>query len=400
MEELKNVGTLTLRAWDERFEGTASKSDSSAMDIAAAAREAWSFSFASPTVLSLNTGHAGTSGNLHSNAHIRLPVSADPATGPSGKMDAISKADHFELRLRTAEASQTTRSRDDLEISHPYTAKDFRAHAGVQLACVACGAGLADLRSVTRFTDLPSEHWAELLDAWMCHQDQTLSEELIAKGNNIWPKEAQALIGSTGIVLAASNTCNWTVARDLEPTHAADGKWQAIRCAECAALVGKSSAGPRREVHEEKAYIRFAKVAVQPDSQSSMSVHPLSSHITSAMLETSLSRAIHRFVVEDEETSTPRMVLWLFNPFVRIFSNHASFAHEAPITACKILYRSSPDLDESTIDELLAGSEHETLIYPSRICSQLAELLDQSTTIYPRSQQRLGEWTVGWLLRR
>ena len=216
VEELKNVGTLTLWAWDERFESTTSKSDSSAVDLAAAAREAWSFSFASPTILSVNMGSAGTSGNPHSNAHIRLPVSADPATGPNGKMDAIFKADHFELRLRTAEASQTTRSRDDLEISHPYTARDFRAHAGVLLVCVACGASLADLRSVTRFNDLPSEHWAELLDAWMCHQDQTLSEELIAKGNNIWPKETQALIGSTGIVLAASNTCNWTVASDLE----------------------------------------------------------------------------------------------------------------------------------------------------------------------------------------
>lgn len=216
VEELKNVGTLTLRAWDERFESTPPKSDPAGMDMTAVAREAWSFSFAGPTILSVNMGNTGASGNPHSKSHVRLPVSADHATGPNGKVDAVFKADHFELRLRTAEASQTTRPRDDLEISHPYTAKEFRAHAGVLLVCVACGASLADLRSVTRFNDLPSEHWADLLDAWMCHQDQTLSEELIAKGNNIWPKESQALIGSTGIVLAASNTCNWTVASDLE----------------------------------------------------------------------------------------------------------------------------------------------------------------------------------------
>ena len=184
-------------------------------------------------------------------------------------------------------------------------------------------------------------------------------------------------------------------------------------------------------------------------SRSSMTVHPLSSHITSAMLETSLSRAVHRFVVEDEETFTPRMVVshpiellygaqQTANPtYTRRDSSGSSTPSSASsritLASCtkrpSLLARFSIDpariwtsesnsawqplqifclaadmararLCRSSIDELLAGSEHETLIYPSRICSQLAELLDQSTIIYPRSQQRLGEWTVGWLLRR
>lgn len=131
-----------------------------------------------------------------------------------------------------------------------------------------------------------------------------------------------------------------------------------------------------------------------------MHIHTLSAHITAALLETSLSRAIHRFVVEDEESSTPRLVLWVFNPFIRLFSNQPSFTSETAISACKVLYNSSADLGEDTIQSLLAGAEFETTIYPARICSQLCELLEASTAIYPASQQKLGDWSVGWLQRQ
>lgn len=53
----------------------------------------------------------------------------------------------------------------------------------------------------------------------------------------------------------------------------------------------------------------------------------------------------------------------------------------------------------SVIDDILGKAEYETLIYPSRVCTQLGELLACSTRIYPESQQKLGEWSVGWLER-
>jgi hypothetical protein len=40
-----------------------------------------------------------------------------------------------------------------------------------------------------------------------------------------------------------------------------------------------------------------------------MPVHSLSSHITAALLETSMSRAIHRFVIEEEEDGKPCLVV-------------------------------------------------------------------------------------------
>lgn len=131
-------------------------------------------------------------------------------------LDLIYKADHYEIKIPTAISTQFTRSRDDLEIPVPYSAQDFRTHEPSSLICTSCGVELADLQKIKRYNDLPSEHWAELLDAWMCHPDQTLSKDIIDKGNNIWPQANQALISTTGIILATANTTGWAIAEEIE----------------------------------------------------------------------------------------------------------------------------------------------------------------------------------------
>jgi len=109
--------------------------------------------------------------------------------------------------------------------------------------------------------------------------------------------------------------------------------------------------------------------------------------------------AIHRFVIEDAEQSVVRLVLWLFNPSFRISSSNTSLSNAPTINAVKILYRVGNDLDQSAIADLMGNTEYETLSYPSRICSQISDLLELSTHVYPKSQQKLGEWNVGWLER-
>lgn len=94
-------------------------------------------------------------------------------------------------------------------------------------------------------------------------------------------------------------------------------------------------------------------------STSLMPVCPLSLHVTATLLETSLARAIHRFVIEDEEEGQNQLVvsgsfsrvsqnvanqtgfsqLWVFNPYIRLFSNHPTFESSASINATKILYK-------------------------------------------------------------
>lgn len=48
----------------------------------------------------------------------------------------------------------------------------------------------------TTYHDLPSTHWSELIDAWMCHPSQTLSGALTRYAEEgIWPKAGQVFLG-------------------------------------------------------------------------------------------------------------------------------------------------------------------------------------------------------------
>lgn len=94
--------------------------------------------------------------------------------------------------------------------------------------------------------------------------------------------------------------------------------------------------------------------------------------------------------------------LWVFNPYVRILSNSPYFTSDVPISAAKILYRTLADLEsdgETGIPHLLGNSESDALILPRSACLHLAKTLADSTEVYPKSQRKLGEWTVGWLER-
>lgn len=200
VEEMRNISTMHILAWDDRF-----GNPSQAQPLA---QEAWSANCLDANTLQLATDH--------DSATVLLATAAAEPRDSAKKLDMVFKGDYYELHLPTAESEQTTRQRSDFELHSVYPAAEFRKHKPQLLVCSSCGEDLVDLSRISRYNDLPSEHWAELLDAWMCHHDQTLSEELIAKGNNIWPKGTQALLSSGAVLLAVDNVRSWVEAKDLE----------------------------------------------------------------------------------------------------------------------------------------------------------------------------------------
>lgn len=201
---MTNLGSMVLQLWENVAQADLQINP-----------DPLSISLLDPTTVQINQPEVQLA--MEDNTKLQLTSEAQASlVGSSKPLDLLYKADHYEIKLPTAVSTQFTRSRDDLDIASPYSAQDFRKHQPDSLTCTSCGAELADLAEVMRYNDLPSEHWAELLDAWMCHPDQTLSKDIIDKGNNIWPQANQALISTTGIVLATSNTKGWVVAEELE----------------------------------------------------------------------------------------------------------------------------------------------------------------------------------------
>ena len=150
--------------------------------------------------------------DIHSsadNAERFLVLSGGKATLPSplparvspGKPMVKDQGGHFELKLPTVGTP---------ELPSPSAAEMYDATAlsksmPTTFICSSCSLPLVQSTKVKEYKDLPSEHWQELVDAWMCHSDQKLHKEVMEHAKRgFWPKEGEALVGGSYIVFEDS----------------------------------------------------------------------------------------------------------------------------------------------------------------------------------------------------
>lgn len=125
---------------------------------------------------------------------VRLPARLAP-----GKKEVKVQSGHFELKLPTIPSSAS----EYLEPAHTslFDATALEQCAPTSFICSSCSLPLVQSTRVTEYKDLPSEHWEELVDAWMCHTDQKLHEHVVKHASNgFWPMDGQALVGGSYIV--------------------------------------------------------------------------------------------------------------------------------------------------------------------------------------------------------
>jgi ubiquitin-protein ligase E3 D len=138
--------------------------------------------------------HYGSS----TSAELDLPVSIVP-----GQIDVKVQRGHFELKLSTPSTNIPLNPTFDpiplldasqLSISNP-----------TSFVCASCSLPIVQSSKISSYRDLPSEHWEELVDAWMCHTDQSLHEQVARHGRGFWPDAGQALIGGSYILFEESS---------------------------------------------------------------------------------------------------------------------------------------------------------------------------------------------------
>ena len=187
-EESRNLGTLVVTFWPRS--SSSGKRAGDEYDVVAVESD-------SVLVSSSRGGPA---------SRLSLPCPVVPQ-----KATVTSAGASYEIKLVTAGLSSPTKSRADLEVHTPLSTDELRATAPASFHCATCDVELVDASPIERYNALPSEHWAELLDAWMCHQDQTLSDDLIAKGKGIKPRDNEGLVGTSYILLPQAVTRNWVM---------------------------------------------------------------------------------------------------------------------------------------------------------------------------------------------
>ncbi|GAA6002356.1 hypothetical protein JCM10207_001079 [Rhodosporidiobolus poonsookiae] len=420
-EESRNLGTLVVTFWprastsnkDEEFEVVSIDGDS----------------------ILVAPSRGGPASRLS------LPCRVIPQQATVNSLSGV-----HEVKLITIDPSPT-KSRADLEVHTPLSTDELRRSMPTSFACSTCNAQLADTSAITRYNALPSEHWAELLDAWMCHQDQELSADLIAKGKGIKPRPDEGLVGTSYILLPQETTMGWTNPAGSEPTRSpSDDLLYPAHCSSCNSLIG-SHVKPLDPTSTVSTSVRLLKYATYPSRQVSNAdldagrVPPprysLASFLTAEMLETGQAHACHRFVLDDAETEQAKLLLWFFNPAVRLsFSSSAATASildlaasssltgtpssvstgspstsstssvkltSRSMNAVKVFYAAvSSDADPRCAD-FLDGDTHtaERIAYPAPVLARVKDLLQASTAVYPLAKRKWiqGNLDVGFLER-
>lgn len=88
--------------------------------------------------------------------------------------------DHWQVKLQMEETLARARGvMHARQAAAPLSASTLQDMRPSQFVCDSCLQTVAETRSITQYLPLPSQHWEELIDAWMCHTDQELSQGMI-----------------------------------------------------------------------------------------------------------------------------------------------------------------------------------------------------------------------------
>lgn len=105
-----------------------------------------------------------------------LPVQVNPSCG---LMSCDQSSNGWFIRLPMA--AQESRKEPDI----PMSASWLHLMSPRVLVCRNCKASLSLIEHKAKYVALPSHHWEELVDAWMCHTDLELNETIVNAQNDI-----------------------------------------------------------------------------------------------------------------------------------------------------------------------------------------------------------------------
>ncbi|KAG6888958.1 hypothetical protein C0992_006951 [Termitomyces sp. T32_za158] len=127
-----------------------------------------------------------------------------PARILPGKQEVRVQSTHYEIKLTTI----GPRFSADVPVEDPpplLDATQLSAAMPSSFICASCSLNLVQATKINEYRDLPSEHWQELVEAWMCHSDQKLHDQVVKHGKTgFWPEPEQALVGGSYILFEES----------------------------------------------------------------------------------------------------------------------------------------------------------------------------------------------------
>ncbi|KAF9297054.1 hypothetical protein BGZ88_011175 [Linnemannia elongata] len=209
------------------------------------------------------------------------------------------------------------------------------------LACGSCGNTL--LRATTssdpglpsgpiqRVVDLPSEHWQELVDCWMCHEEDFTE----LREGDLGARLGQALVGGTYLLIHAKDVEHHAVmieedARSIDWTKGIKRRWRPLACSRCLSPVGDGWYQSRLEngTDLEMIQVKFHKYLVLYHGRNQQAQQALviprqrfSSYVATEIFESARHHATYRFILQDRLQGRDMLLLWMLNWDTTIVTN-------------------------------------------------------------------------------
>eukprot|EP00128_Syssomonas_multiformis_P009114 Colp12_sorted_trinity150504_noHs@3496 len=315
-------------------------------------------------------------------------------------------------------------------ISHEkpaYTTHDIYNYKSIKFCCRACGFPISSTEKFNRVLPLPSEHWSELVDCWVCH-DQShrhMIKEITSKANACLVGESYCLLDKHDII-SNNVSCKY---EDNDP-KAVKRHWRTLICNRCRSSVGLGLLGPdNQELLSVKVFKHCVRTSVYEDyaaettsrlvTRDAFSSESLSSFVANQLIANTKTHASYKVVVTDfvEGGGKPRpyMLLWLLSWSSEMQTNAASPSNAFPglpedsyftapqtlTRAVKVLYKQTVQEDLETLRLRQEWERDEgvcVLELEREACLQLLTYLSASSLSLPPSKRNLRGFAVGFLL--
>ncbi|CAB4488874.1 unnamed protein product [Rhizophagus irregularis] len=277
----------------------------------------------------------------------------------------------IKLKLRTFVRKRPPKK--DISISETYQApfNSTKISSFKNILCSYCKKFLVKKNTLKKILDMPSEHWAELVDCWMCHQEDYKH----AKIGDIIAQENIGLVSNSYFLLHPNNIEEDSLKVDEEELHEIDWtkgmskKWISINCSRCFASVGDGLYCKSKE--EEKDELKLLAVK-------------LNKYMTLVEMEGGADADKKENIEED--CSVVESNLKICDVMKILYID------------CTIINQDTDD-DKSVrlLEQWRKDNTVEHFIYQDDICLELLLLLRKSTSCLPASKKYMNEFLVGFM---
>ncbi|KAL1923647.1 uncharacterized protein VTP21DRAFT_8627 [Calcarisporiella thermophila] len=360
-----------------------------------------------------------------------LPARIDPK-----RVTRSSSGTTLNLKLPTADIRNKFKDSSNSGLELPISSREILDLQSI--ACQFCQATLtkpAEERNEAgrrvlfkKVKDLPSEHWLELVDCWMCHEDQDF------KVGEIKALPRVGLVGGTYLLLHPTDVNIEAVELTERKTSLLPGRyWRPLTCQRCLSPLGEalfecSALEENLEQASEPKLVtlKFNKYFIQIDVVDSsrdcelVSFRPsFKPFIAHDFLEAARAHATYRFIIEGQETKKPYLTIWIFNPFIHIMATAAGSIVEATSglssyiandflssssryrKVMKILYTDCTDRQDEKVKKILkqfsGDKQVERFYYNDDLCKRILLMLRLSTQYLPPDGRVINGFQVGFL---